>query len=104
MNIDEAMAVVFTIGIVTYVLRGQKRPSSGAKEYEEYESSTPLALIWQDADAIGECGECGMDDQPVWQRWDNAPICKWCLELSNLTHHLKYNGSRRFRSRSKQGV
>lgn len=62
--------------------------------YVMYKTADQLADLWHDPNAVGECSECGMDDAPCLMKgnfpFPDTQVCKFCQELRNLEHHLKY--------------
>lgn len=78
-----------------YFLAGEYKPRVLKKEYVEYGTVKSIADVWDDPEHIGECAECGMSDSAVIRTIWGQLKCKFCMELSNLNYHLKYNGSRR---------
>lgn len=68
-------------------------------DYQEYVTAPSIAAKWHDMTAVGTCGICQGDDSPIVIDTDPdyrfPKKCKWCAEFSNITYHLKNNGTRR---------
>lgn len=73
-------------------------PTKPITAYKEYSTTEYIAAGWFDSSLIDECEGCGRDDAPiVWISPDHGGKCKWCMELSNISYHLKQHGVRRLR-------